>query len=530
MPKNKSFSISAVIYSVKLLTLFILFILYNNCIKRDNPWDPLNYNKIVSKCSPDSINAFQDTVKSILHRNMDSLNIIVLAFNYTLFSLDLEKKTRLESNSIILDSNNAIKERNASIEILNNIPKSVDSLEIQTFLDTLVSFPSDFSIKSFFFSYRILDSLKLISLFNSACHDDKDTFEESCWSLFSQSAIPVKAMTDSLMSRKNSYEFENSEILGFNFLILEQNSLIQSYNDSIIKKKWIYRTQAFPHITSGDSIGSGDQLKLLMQNALPGDTFIIEGVFSLGGHWQLSSIHGTASNHIGLLGNPWSSTVLSAQSGIFIDSSEYIDISNITIKGSFGSGLKLENQSNNITLNHCIMEQNNGYGIDISSSGVSLDNCTILNNAKGGIQFVPQPTNFHMNLTNVLIVKNNGFGIDATTPLADLKFVTISNNDSDGIHIVSPINSAISIFNCIISFNKGFGIFRTDVTPNGTINFGLLDLFQNKSDNLSSGIDGSPLNVDPCFSDTGINDFSIRSTGIIYDFQTQQNTIIGYRQ
>jgi hypothetical protein len=522
MIKNKSYKLYKNIYSVGLFFLFLFLFYTSSCIQRINPNDPI-FNKSISKCSPDSINAFRDSVKSILQKNADTVTMTMSAFNDTLSLLDLKKRNRLDSNTLVLNSNFLINELNNNIEFSNNNQKSIDSLATKIFFDTLISLQLDFSLRRNLLSSRIIDSINLLSMFTLACPNISDSFEDSTWRIFSQNTLPVGTMNNSIALMRQSYDSANAEILGFNILIVLQNSLIQSYNDSIDKKKWVYKTRVFPHITSGES------LKSLVANAIPGDTFLIEGPCSLKGNWNLTSMHGSATDHISLIGNPWSENILIVEGGIFIDSSEYLDISNVTIKNSRVSGIKLENRSNNITLNNCTFENNYGYGIDVVSSGISVNNCVILKNGGGGIQFAPQPTNFRMDLNNVLIAKNNGKGIDAITPFADLKFVTISNNNSDGVHIVSPTGSNVSIFNCIISFNSGYGIYKTEGNPNGIIQFGLLDLYQNALGDISHGIDGSFMNVDPGYTDTTYDNFSTLPTSIIYKYQTEQNTIIGYR-
>jgi parallel beta-helix repeat protein len=214
---------------------------------------------------------------------------------------------------------------------------------------------------------------------------------------------------------------------------------------------------------------------------------------------------------------------------IFLDSAVFFDIGNLTIRGSSESGIRVLNHSNNITLSNCTIENNKGYGLAVFTSGITVSNCRILNNGEGGIQFNPSPTDFRLNLNNVLIAKNSGIGISLTSPLADLKFVTISHNDSDGICIVSPSHSFLSIFSSIISFNRGFGIFRQDDSgAEGSIEIGPADLFGNSLGNLSDGMSGAFLSIDPNFTDTLQNDYSIAPSGEIFNLETE-GLIFGYR-
>ena len=342
----------------------------------------------------------------------------------------------------------------------------------------------------------------------------------------------MKNVKASLGAMEKIIDSINVSVRDYNKSIKHENDTIQSYNDSIYKVKWADRMQGFTVIINGDSLNKH------LQQAQPGDTFIVKGPITLGKHLLLH-LRGTASNHIALIGDLLTENIISLQGDqgdIVIDSCEYFDISNISIKGSQRSGLKLTNHSNNINLNNCIIEENDDYGLEVSTSGINLTNCKIQNNKKGGIWFVPElPGDYDLYLTNVLIAKNKGFGIDFTTPSAILSFVTITNNDSDGISIVSPSNSSLSIFNSIISFNKGFGILqKRDENLGAPIVIGMTDFFQNGSGNFSSNLSpyiiGDFFSADPNFADTANNDFSIAPGGKIYELEKSQiNTTVGYR-
>ncbi len=508
----------------------IIMMVLLTCIHRNNPYDPLLYHEPIESCPQDTIDALRVNVGTIVVRT-DSLvrSADIVADSLRLDSLS--KKRVIDSNQAIKTADSTFILQNRVIEQLNIGQVVADSLKYKTPLDTLHFLPS-MPISGVDLSDRLeTDSIRLASLFSAffdACPGNADTikqFKDSVFFAFGQKALHVDSVLYRMGARSEVYDSITSAIVGFNDTVKNQNNLITAYNDSIDKIKFSAQTQLLPRITSGDT------LKRLVQTAKPGDTFILQGTVSVGGNLQLSSMRGTQSNHISLIGDPWTSNSLITTSGVFIDSGEYIDIKNIHISGSSGPGLKLENGSNNITLNHCVIEKNSGFGMEVTASGIAMDSCKIINNGKGGIQFAPPPTTYQLNLVNVLIAKNKGVGIDAATPLANIRNVTISDNDSDGIHIVSPINSSVYLDYCIISFNKGFGIFRNQDTPSGEIFWGINDCYQNSLGNLSPGIDNTPLNVDPHFVDRQNNNYSIApgDDNVIYIWEIQ-NIIIGYRE
>jgi hypothetical protein len=337
---------------------------------------------------------------------------------------------------------------------------------------------------------------------------------------FSRGAEPIRSLVTSIPGIVKLTDSSNAAILEYNTAVDRENDRVRAYNDSINKVIWMDRMKNFPVISSGDS---------LRRHMQPGDSFIVEGALELNDNLKLS-FRGTSVNHIALIGNPLTKNSVTMKTGsFFLDSAEYIDISNLTIRGSSESGVRVLNYSNNITLNNCDIEGNQGCGLAAFTSGITVVNCRIYNNGGGGIQFDPSPTDFQMNLNNVLIVKNYGVGVDLTNPLADLKFVTISHNGSDGIAVSSPTGSSLSIFNSIVSFNSRFGISRKDDQTGGTLLFGSIDFYGNASANFASDIQGTFNSVDPHFSDTLHNDYSIAPAGDIYTFETKQSIIIGYR-
>ncbi len=498
-------------------------------MQRDNPFDPINSREAKIFCTPELEDSLRKNVNEILQNNMliDAASITYNSFNPS--SAAYQEVT--STNSTIANSNGAVLRQNRIIDSSNTAGR--DSFLLKSFLDLYLLLPSISLTSNNLSSMLDYDSSKLVLYFNDACPEIKnrvEAFKDSSWDIFARRADTVRQKLALITGAKADYEKVDSAISDSNDMVKRTNALIESYNDSIshindsiYHIKWQFHTQPFPHIASGDS------LQWAVKNAQPGDTFIIEGEISIE-HLQLTSLRGTESGHISFLGNPWTTNVIQPSSGMFIDSGEFIDISHVVIRGSRGSGLKLDNWSNNIILRHCTLEGNNGYGLDIAASGVALDSCIVMNNGSGGINFEPRPTDFKLILNNVLIVKNRGMGIETITPNADVKFVTISNNDSDGINIVSPDGGYLSLFNSIISFNKGFGIFRSEGNPTiGSIQFGTVDFYQNAAGELSDGKLETISRDDPNFTDTTMNDFSIAPRGEIYNLQMNHNVIIGFR-
>ncbi len=530
MHKNKSYvELRSVFMRIAaILSVFIICISCISCIKRNNDFDPIFKHKSVLPCTQDTISGFQKKISATLSHT-DLIGKEALEQQRILLGNDSIISLLQDFNQGILRANAMTTLENIEIENFNKNQKTSDSLHYKHPLDTLPFAQIKPTTIIELLSANSKDSMVLFSLFaemDNRCPD----FEVKVISQIDSARSIFMHYTDQLLSLKASIDSVERSIDNMNLwifdstlVIKQKNILIQLYNDSIYSVQWAVRIKNFPLITTGED------LKSQVNQAQAGDTFIIEGQLALGGNLPFSSIRGSSSDHISFIGNPQTENSISVHSGIFISSCEYIDFSNLLITGSRGSGLRLENNSSNITIKNCIIERNENYGIEIAISGMTITDCIIRNNGKGGIQSAPFPTDYPLNLSNVLIVKNGGIGLDLTTPLANLKYVTISHNTSDGIHIVSPIGSALSVFNSIISYNHGFGIFREISNPGGTIDLSAIDFFQNSSGNLSSNLSGTFWNYDPNYSDTTNNNFSIAPWGKIYEFQTLENLVIGYR-
>jgi|WetSurMetagenome_2_1015567.scaffolds.fasta_scaffold49700_2 hypothetical protein len=531
MNKNKSNTrlFSVILHILTVFCIFLINIFTISCIKRNNEFDPIFKHKMTLSCTQDTLINFRGNVLGVLAHS-DLIRQEELQYKRTIFSNDSALSLLLISNDMVQISNSYITLENIEIDNSNKVQNSVDSLHYKKTLSSLLFAPDFPTAISRSLPENYQDSIELDSLFtgmNNRCPDFEDsvkTLHDSAIAVFTDNSLRLLSLRASIDSIKGNIGNINVWIFDSNIIIKQKNNMVQLYNDSIHSLQWAVRIKNFP------LIATGELLNQYVDQALPGDTFVIEGALEFDGNVQFSSIRGTAYDHIAFIGNPQTENSLSIHGGIFADSSEYIDFSNLTITGSRGSGIKIENHSNNITFINCIIEGNERYGIEIITSGITLTDCIIRNNGQGGIKFDPRPTDCWMNLSNVLIAKNNGVGLDLTTPQANVKYVTISSNTADGIRIVSPMGSNLSVFNSIISYNIGFGIARIDDgSTGGTLDLSANDFYQNSSGNFSGNISETGWNYDPNFSDTTNNDFSIAPWGTIFDFETQQNLIIGYR-
>jgi hypothetical protein len=503
-----------------------------SCIERNNDFDPIRdreEHKTASVCSMDTLHSRRDAINAVLVHTDSIANQAQQLFQ----SFGNAAQSVFDHNTEIENANRGIAENNQTIEMNNGQQSSSGLLEFKTTLTELDTFVSLNLYEAAVVGITMtlaFDSTMLVSILpvlGSMCPEYADSVEElddSTWAAFARATEPIRTYMNSKPMIEKFTDSSNQAIQDRNFAIYLENGRIAGYNDSIYKRQWIDRMDKFPLITNGDT------LKVHCENAQAGDTIVFEGTLTVNGNLNFNGIHGTPTNHIALIGSPLFTDTLYVPSGIFLTSCEYIDISNFCIRQSSTSGLKLENWSNNITLKNCTIEGNNGFGLEVVTSGMTVTNCRIFNNGGGGIFFHPSPTGFKLNLDNVLIVNNYGIGLDLITPKADLKFVTISNNDSDGINIASPTNGDLSIYNSIVSFNRGFGISHQDDGGLGTaIQLVTVDFYGNASGNLSPGISGTFNSVDPNFNDTLNSDYSIAPSGDIYTFETKQNIIIGYR-
>lgn len=250
----------------------------------------------------------------------------------------------------------------------------------------------------------------------------------------------------------------NAGIREYNQSVAAWNKQVKDYNDLLD-----FRRESLKHgvITRADSLSKA------LDSAKPGDTILVgEGEFA----GDLRFVSGTQAARIVIRGYPGLKTIIRPrgdtsvlnQAGI-ISKNSHIRFEDLVFRGGKISGIKLEDDSRDITFKRCLFDSSGIWGIDASSSDLELIDCEIRDNG-GGIRVeMTGASNYTLRLENVLVARNRGRGIEAISPAGSISNATLSDNAGDGLHIAAHQRS-LTVTNSILSFNTRFGIYR-DATP-----------------------------------------------------------------
>jgi parallel beta-helix repeat protein len=502
-----------------------------SCIKRDNPWDPINYRQTADACLPDSV--LTQKYKSDITAIIDTAKILsdnALKFKDTITIDSIKTSEIFQSNGVKSDSNSIITKTNSYTDSINRTQSVTDSLKLKAYLDSITI--TTFSIVCNYYNlYCNFDTSiqKLYSSYISSCPDNV-TYIQSFMDSINNSLAIIYLV---ILQTQNAFNEYKQKILDsaisdsiYNYRITQINDTIKKYNDSISFLKSIqYYTK----------INSDAELQSKIGQAQPGDTLVLlqkQFVIANGGiSGFLNS--GTPDSPIVIMGNPNDSTIISTEDGVVLSSNNNFIFKNLTFTGSSNSGFKVS-QSSNVFLENCIFSNNNKNGIEIlDSKNIHLNDCRVLQNSNDGIRVSSETAQTSVNqlyLTNVLIVNNTAYGIEDINTILYGKNLTISNNGSTGIYIYTP-SPYIALTQSLITFNNGYGIFfppqgdALSIDNTSDIYGNTLGVISNDSTSTYS-----VRQVNPPYIDTVSGNFSIAPGGIIDSLQQEPwNIIIGFR-
>ncbi|HAJ80579.1 MAG TPA: hypothetical protein DCO75_12510 [Fibrobacteres bacterium] len=511
-----------------LLTIIPVIISSLTCVRRDNPWDPINYIQ-TDACLPDSALTINFKTNALnLVSSAESLSTAAKRFNDTLSIDSILNKTIIDSNKNIASKNITMLKTNAVVDSLNRVQSIVDSLKLKSELSILLT--NALSVSYIYDSayYQINETLqKLYGTFIYSCPDNVSLIASFMDSV-NDSLEAVDSIILLIKNRKNALSAliadSNAAYSIYNYRISLMNDTIKAYNDSINYLKQIQRyTQINTASDLQSSIGlakAGDTLVLLQKN------FVI----TTGGLSGFTN-SGTSDSPIVIMGNPLDTTIISTVDGVVLSRNNYFVFRNITFTGSNNSGFKVSG-SEGVKLDNCSFINNKLNGAEIlDSKNIRMTDCKFLNNEKDGVR-VSNSTdlNNQLWLTNVLVAKNKAYGLEIINTIIYGKNMTISNNGSSGVYIYTP-SQYITIMQSLVTFNNGFGIY---IPPQGeplSID-NTSDIFGNTLGSISNDtiVSYSLRSVNPPYTDTLNNDFSIATGGLIDSLQQPPwEIIIGYR-
>jgi hypothetical protein len=273
-----------------------------------------------------------------------------------------------------------------------------------------------------------------------------------------------------------------------------------------------------------------DTLMSRVKNAVAGDTILIGA-----GSYEVSLRflnNGTPSAPIVVAAQD-NGVILTAppnQGPLFISAGSNFRFYNLTFRASASSGVKVEYGSSAVLFDKCTFSDNALDGLEIVDSDVRVVNCSFLRNKLAGIRISGKSTGLDsMVVDNALIAHNGASGIDVTGAVAIVSRCTASNNGGGGFTVASPAG-AVSLAKSIVSFNTGSALSGQYDPAVCAVSLDSCDFFANGGAlSLTPALAASYFTLDPVFTDTAADDFSIGpSSGI--DAMERQGTIIGYRK
>ncbi len=151
--------------------------------------------------------------------------------------------------------------------------------------------------------------------------------------------------------------------------------------------------------------------------------------------------------------------------GISLSYCSNVIISSCKIYGNTGKGMSIS--SSLVELESTNIFNNAGEGIYISyGSQMNISNCVIASNTEAGIETYYYSENLILNLSNTKIISNNGTGLNLDGSIVTILNCNISKNLGNGIYSWS---SNLTLSNSIINSNSSNGIYLG--SSHGNINF-----------------------------------------------------------
>lgn len=484
-----------------ILPLILLFTFV--CIKRNNPWDPIN------GCPDDfRTEILQNTIpmlENFVHDAQQNYSML----NNQLNSIDsLNKENELVRTKLVTIQKelNLTYQRNVAIDSINHLDcklmnrkQKADTFPSFTFLIDTINFRNYRSS----ITDDSMGSLNQISIDNNKCQPHgihSLEFQDSILSIFSHFSKRADSVLTIIKKFNISISDSNTLVIAQNNIYIKHYNLsVDRYNDSIMLAM---------EYCNNNWISDPDDIKKKIESLKPGDTLSIDsGMHEVEIRFR---DFGDSSKPLVIQGSPFMNTVLHHPNFV-ISHSQNIIIRNLTFLDSRSRGLPIEYYSSAIKLENCNIINSTDNGLVVINSVVSVENCTFRENADGIYCNGPDTK---LDVKNVLIVKNRKSGIECNMSQLSISKATISDNGNSGIYLTSQ-RSPLSIVSTLITYHSSFGIERgaSDVEMSGISLYHSV-FFGNASGDFSGDsskitIDISCKRTDPQFANRELNNYTV---------------------
>jgi hypothetical protein len=506
-------------------------VLLPGCIERDNWWDPYN------GCHPlEELPIFTETSKT----GIKALQQKAVGSDTGLGRFDLDFQKQVAANEAIWEKNSAVLDTvldliatNARIDSANRtvpVDSAVFKQIISRRLASVQEGPAMISGRMAIDSAR--DSAeRLILISKSYCPRQvvlTNGYIDSVRAYFSERLRKWDRERDNVDGFNKRVRAANRAADSINNKVHVLDSLAVVYNDSLKFSKLPHLTDPVEIQKNIDSIGPGSVIALGVDSInVLNFRFLGRGVPGKG--WARVE------------GLPGKKTVVTSVSWIEIKAgTTNIRFSNLIFRDAAKArGVQLD-QADSIQFYGCIFSDFGTFGASVNkSSNILFENCEFLRNGSRpessdtvgrGIRLSDSRINIVMN--NVLVAGNTGYGIDITSSSLTLDRATIAHNTLDGVRYKGPTGTGdFSAKGGLFAFNGGFGIYRQN--ENASRDFFVEASGGNRFfGNTSGEMGGSPAMItanqpfesaDPAFVNSAVFDYRIGQASVL------SGTVTGYQ-
>ena len=501
-------------------TVLLLFA----CITQDNPWDPVNYTEIFR-------GNVHDTVIVRIDSGFKKLPLdLIDTIQAKLSAIKAADSIILYNDTILYKRNDSTITFNLAAETTNrDFNPPLSAFIWKKYLDTLffVIVPPD----------TLSIQLQLLKTLVSLEKQRVDTIITNTNSRASPVIIITSAQRDSILTRYDSiiqiidildvrvssfrtYTMTTNDdpIKPYNDFVKTEDSLIKRYNDSMAS---LLGPKEIPHNT--------DSLINYLRNAVAGNTFTLadttywkEGTTIRFDHSGLDTlpivVQGQTKTELNLL-------------DVVLDANSFIIFKKIIFSSTNVQCVLVQNGCTGIAFYDCRFTSNNGRGITILNSDVTMNNCVIENGIDGmSITSSPdQPRT--VSLDNIVIMNSRGNGITVSGTQLFIRYATIIRNGGEAIYLTPPALN-LGVLNTIIANNGGANsspaiYFEGGYTGAYQFIMSNVNMVQNgeNQDTVNAPVTEPILHYDPMF----INEYDISSSSYL-DTLEKAGTVIGYRK
>lgn len=510
-----------------------LICLATGCVKRDNPFDPLNYRTVAHNGGIDCLDSacaagVLDSINPLLAAEMAgamALSAELATVRARLENDSAANAATIQANAIARAQNEQFRSDNDAVAAYNDTVSTPDSLKTRKLLGTLSSLAAQDTLAVSDARIRLtiarLSIQKQIAAANDLC-----AIGTLYPALYRDSVV---APIDSLLvlchelSNTNQYAADTNALViePFNETVRLYNLAVTTYNDSI----------SFHRLThSYTKISEIESLTVLLRDARPGRRFAVDP-----GNYEAPYLRfdssGTVDAPIIVQGHPDMTTIFNS-ADLELSGREFLTFRHILFDNN--GHVKLVEQCRGIVFDHCYFENAGDHSIEIIDSDARLVDCRVTKSGGHGIvvsSSLAAGNTVHIN--NTLIAHNTLHGISIAAANVFLQNVTISDQSGDGIHLTAP-ELDLSVTNSIISYLGGYPIFAESGFAQSNVFTLDNTILHGNAHNTVPGTFEEPLEFpqyEPGFvSHNGEPyDYAVTKESRLHELEQESGIVIGYR-